>query len=698
MSDLLLQLFNGVIRISGAGVLTALVVAFVQMALGRKLPRRWRSILWAMVLIRLLVPTTPQSRFSALNLLGHSAPSVAARQEIAPDRQIVSFGVVPPGVSVKQPLQLSEAAPAKTAVPWSLMAARLWLLIALALLMRTIIGNTLFRRKLLAVTTTEDPRLLALLESCRLATGAPRVRLVETTATNSPALFGVFHPMLLMPPGFARRVSDEELAFVFRHELIHARRRDLLIACLVRAIVSVHWFNPIVWLVARQFRAERELACDESVVAGRSTDERLQYGQTILRRCNEFSVSRSPAIVAGLIDRPGMISRRIHAIASPARRPIVFSAIGVLCVTIIGCTTFTAAKCSTEPSSVAPKQTSTRLSNELVTGVYDVRGVLNFIPDRSGDFVPARNLVDPLQPEADTPRSSLSARQDRVNKLIRKIEAAVDPASWDVNGSASIREASGQLIIDQTPANQDAIATFLHEMFHKLATQITVEARLLEIEGAAFDSWRKMYPGDWIRRGDADVWSKPLPAAETSAILHSVNEANPGSRVNAPRITLFDGQRAYVLATKQQAYVRDLHLEAASSQTQPAAYKGDVDIVETGTLLDLSGEVGADFRHVTLTLKPQFSELLRLETAPWPKAPEGRSDLKITVPHVRVFAMDTTITVPEGQSILFRVSGREYPLPATQIAAETRYLLVKARVLREDEPPERLSLSPTSRK
>jgi beta-lactamase regulating signal transducer with metallopeptidase domain len=693
MSDSLLQLFNGVVRISGAGILTALAVACVQVALGSKLPSRWRAMLWGLVLIRLVLPVLPESRFSALNLIGRTRSSVAVR-EMPPAAEVITFGLLPPSGSAAQDApRLAASAPAKPAFSWSIIAAALWLLIVLALLMRTIIGNAFFRRRLAAIPASEDPRSLALLESCRLATGAPRVRLVETSATSSPALFGVFHPMLLIPPGFAGRVSDEELAFIFRHELIHARRRDLLIDWLVRAIVSVHWFNPIVWLAARQFRAERELACDESVVAGRPTDERMRYGQTILRLCGEFSVLRSPAIVAGLIDRPGIVSRRIHAIASPARRSIVFTAIGVISIAVIGCTTFTAAKHSRMTASTATP--SKQPSNGLVTGVYDVSDLLLFVPDFSD--APSFMLTNSAAPRPDESMPTMAPepkRQDKVNRLIREIETAVDPASWQINGPGIIRESNGQLVIEQTAANQNAIAAMLQAMHRKRSIQVTVEVRSLKLADGAFANWQKSQAGEFLRDGDFELWSKPLGRPATKALWQSVHDDRQSSEGSAPRLTLFDGQRAYALVATQQAYVSDLTMSVGAGGR---AFTPTISIVQSGVIVDVQAEVSKDLKHVTLTLKPQFSDLLPFETAPWPKAPPDRSDLTIQVPHVRLFTLETTTTIPNDQAVLFRMKSHDYPGPTTR-PTEERYLLVRATAFKEDESPARVSPSPTTRK
>src|SRR2546423_1617762 len=97
--------------------------------------------------------------------------------------------------------------------------------------------------------------------AAEMKTACPQ--LVETDLVSTPALAGMFRPVLLLPATLATSLTPGELELVLRHELAHAQRRDVLIGLIVTLIAVVHWFNPLVWLAAARFRAERELACDE---------------------------------------------------------------------------------------------------------------------------------------------------------------------------------------------------------------------------------------------------------------------------------------------------------------------------------------------------------------------------------------------------------------------------------------------------
>lgn len=80
----------------------------------------------------------------------------------------------------------------------------------------------------------------------------------------------------------AADLSEPELGFVLAHERAHLRRRDHIWKPLGWLLLSVHWFNPLVWLAYALFCRDVEYACDESVVGGLDADGRRAYARALL--------------------------------------------------------------------------------------------------------------------------------------------------------------------------------------------------------------------------------------------------------------------------------------------------------------------------------------------------------------------------------------------------------------------------------
>lgn len=79
----------------------------------------------------------------------------------------------------------------------------------------------------------------------------------------------------------AADLSEPELGFVLAHERAHLRRRDHIWKPLGWLLLSVHWFNPLVWLAYALFCRDVEYACDESVVGGLDADGRRAYARAL---------------------------------------------------------------------------------------------------------------------------------------------------------------------------------------------------------------------------------------------------------------------------------------------------------------------------------------------------------------------------------------------------------------------------------
>ncbi|AKS41514.1 M56 family metallopeptidase [Wenzhouxiangella marina] len=153
------------------------------------------------------------------------------------------------------------------------------------------LGNVLFAGWLIGLAVLAVGLLLQLVRAHRLVRSAQRLPddpprglpLFCTDGVRSPAVAGLFRPVLLVPVDFGRGQDAACLDRIIRHEQCHARRRDNLANLLAYAIRAVFWFNPLIWIALRAFRADQELSCDEYALADADMKERLGYGRELLR-------------------------------------------------------------------------------------------------------------------------------------------------------------------------------------------------------------------------------------------------------------------------------------------------------------------------------------------------------------------------------------------------------------------------------
>ncbi|HEY3784830.1 MAG TPA: M56 family metallopeptidase [Steroidobacteraceae bacterium] len=165
-------------------------------------------------------------------------------------------------------------------------------------------------------------RLRSVVKSARAIGSAAPVPVKVARTQIEPGLVGIWHPVILLPDGLASRLSPEELRSVIAHEICHLRRRDNLTAAIHTMVEAVLWFYPVTWWLGSRLLAERERACDESVIAS-GHDPKI-YAEGILKVCRLYITSplASAAGVSG-----SDLRKRIEVImSSPStRRMSVFT-------------------------------------------------------------------------------------------------------------------------------------------------------------------------------------------------------------------------------------------------------------------------------------------------------------------------------------------------------------------------------------
>jgi general secretion pathway protein D len=313
-------------------------------------------------------------------------------------------------------------------------------------------------------------------------------------------------------------------------------------------------------------------------------------------------------------------------------------------------------------------------------------------------------------------QNNQQTRTDLVDQIITLIQDTVATETWKDNGGTvgSIRELSGQLIVTQTPENQRNLVHLLEQLRETRAIQITVETRFLTVQrnfleeiGVDFDV--VINSGNlWSQVGTVSIQNNTLAYTQLGALSTSVpgniateltgTSASTGgvtpnfgigngsggpvtltflddfqvsmllratqiaqntSTMTAPRITLFNGQRAFVVVSTETAYVSDL---TPIVGTNAVAFDPTVGIAQSGVLLDVQATVSADRKYVTLTLRPTLTRLRAL--VPFPVSAltntpgtTGGATQTVTTAFIQqpvrdVTNINTTVSVPDGGTLL----------------------------------------------
>ena len=151
---------------------------------------------------------------------------------------------------------------------WALILFSVWLLgvcVAGAHLLMGILRLRSLRASCKIVDAADlDPTLAAIAQDF-LASRS--VALASSEKLGVPAAIGFFRPMIVIPAWALRELTPEEFKVILLHEFAHLHRRDDWTNLLQKAVRALFIFHPAVWWIERQLSREREMACDDRVLA-----------------------------------------------------------------------------------------------------------------------------------------------------------------------------------------------------------------------------------------------------------------------------------------------------------------------------------------------------------------------------------------------------------------------------------------------
>lgn len=310
------------------------VVLALRAALGKRVSAGLRYALWAVVLVRLLVPvqlfTSPlagtwvvSEADTERNVYTVPAPSAnLAEPVISLPETGVTPGAVPnfPDAPTMPDAPEPPAAPDLTRAPAWL--GWIWLAGSAAVALVLLLSNLRFYWRL------RRERVLLEGADCPL-------RVYAAVNLPSPCLLGIVRPAIYVTPEAA--ADPDMLRHVLAHEYTHYRHGDHVWSLLRCAALVVHWWNPLVWVSAVLSQRDAELACDEGALKRLGDGERAGYGGTLLAlvtaKPRPADLFRCATTMAG--DKKSL-KERVTRIAQAPKR-VIWAVVVAVLVTALAC-------------------------------------------------------------------------------------------------------------------------------------------------------------------------------------------------------------------------------------------------------------------------------------------------------------------------------------------------------------------------
>lgn len=332
------KLLNNLMQIGLTVSLAALVPLILRRLMKKRYPARMVCVVWAILALRLLIPvqlTLPQAPVQVMPRTSYVVQSdqTAFRQAGLPVGQNPTRWVT--GTQA-QTLSAADTGTVKT-VDITDILLTLWLAGVIACVLWQGIGYYRLIRSLKGTSRSVERADLhtILQEQCADLVIDREIPLRVSAAADCPMLAGFIHPTLYLPD---ERISRTDAAFIFRHELTHYKHGDLWLKLLLLAARCLHWFNPLVHLIARFAQEDIEAACDDAVVRGHDGAYRRAYGETILRSAIAQAQKRK-ALVSCFGDDKKTLMRRFEGLfdKSVKKRGVALVVMIALLVGSLGC-------------------------------------------------------------------------------------------------------------------------------------------------------------------------------------------------------------------------------------------------------------------------------------------------------------------------------------------------------------------------
>jgi beta-lactamase regulating signal transducer with metallopeptidase domain len=318
MSSHAMNIFSLVLECSIQAVVLILVVWGLHRIFGRTMTSFCKWCLWSVIIARLLIPFSISAEFPLAenikdlpilkHLLNKGGTVVGAvRDEMAYETSS-DFTYHGGEFTYIAPEQR------RTEDTFSTFALA-YLFITFFLFIVFVFRNKLLYRRVLENSSEAPESLIKILDECRYVAGVSRyVTLRVSNMLHSPTLVGSKYPVILLPGIMARTSSAKEIRFVFLHELVHVRNRDIFICNILNAVRILHWFNPFVHLLYYAVKNEREIMCDENVLLLAGKRMRVSYGSAVLKVIERASSMFSPQFGIGIANGKRFLRRRIISI------------------------------------------------------------------------------------------------------------------------------------------------------------------------------------------------------------------------------------------------------------------------------------------------------------------------------------------------------------------------------------------------
>jgi len=339
-----------------------------------KLSPKWHYFIWLLLLLKLAIPYGFESSLSIQNVI----PITAVAQEyletensetIQENTNNSTLQSNSNSSKASSPVALSPVLINETNTNENIsinsLLPGIWL--AGTLLM---FGFMLFSNNMLYIKTKrgkliEIPMISELLEEVKEEFSVTRtIQVFASDKVHSPILIGLIRPRLLIPMKVLYALSEDELRYIFLHELAHYKQKDLIIKLFSNLLCCIYWFNPVVLFGIKRMNTDCEISCDANALNVITDDEHKDYGLTLIKVIT--SQKRHVFTTSLSFGNKKYIKRRLLMIANYKNSSIKWGVIGLSMALLLSATVLTTPLSIADNQAEIDKTSAPKIHKEFV--------------------------------------------------------------------------------------------------------------------------------------------------------------------------------------------------------------------------------------------------------------------------------------------------------------------------------------------
>ncbi|HDR8432842.1 TPA: M56 family metallopeptidase [Bacillus cereus] len=334
-----------------ASILVGLILC-IKVLFRNKLTPRWQYMLWIILIIRLVLPWSPDSSYSIYSVLTYKSDDafISSQNPVASfltkermqelkdidNKKLLTkedtYTTSSTKIGQVNKTQTHSNEDDETILFYTIFIY-IWLTGVILLSVATFVMN---RRLLLYIKkqpVITDEKIVQIFEKCKQSMSVQRnIPLLVSGKVSSPTVLGFIKPKLLLSTVHMKILDEQQLRYIFHHELAHIKRRDVGVNWLMHGLLILNWFNPILWYAYSCMREDQELACDALALTYIDSEEQIAYGHTIISLLEHYSSYYKVPSMANFSKNKRVLKRRILMIKKFQKKSYRWSALGAVAV------------------------------------------------------------------------------------------------------------------------------------------------------------------------------------------------------------------------------------------------------------------------------------------------------------------------------------------------------------------------------